>query len=445
MKISRHLGEAVRYKTVSYSDPSQFDYEIFADFHQFLSKTFPNVHKWLAKEVINGYSLLYTWEGSDPSLDPYLLMGHIDVVPVEPGTENSWTHPAFEGCIGDGYIWGRGTLDCKATVLGILEAVESLLEAGCQPRRTIYLAFGHDEEVSGLNGAKKIAEYLQGKGVKLAYVLDEGLAVVEGVVSIVSRPIAMIGVAEKGYLSIELIAEVAGGHSSMPGKKNAIGVLSSALQRLERHPMPAHLRKPAQDMFRYLAPETSGMLRTVLSNQGLSRPLLLKILSASAAMNASVRTTIVPTIFQSGVKDNILPSQAKAVVNARILPGDTIEDVVEHVKNVIRDPLIQVQPLEHFQGNPSPVSDCDSNSFKILADTVRSVFPNAAVAPSLVLGATDSRHYSPLTSNGYRFSPLVLKKEDLRRIHGTNERISVENYEQAVRFYVDLIIRSDRL
>ncbi|RPI77872.1 MAG: M20 family peptidase, partial [Chloroflexi bacterium] len=444
-KISQHLGEAVRYRTVSYSDPSQFDYEIFADYHQFLSRTYPNVHKQLAKEVINGYSLLYTWEGSDPSLDPYLLMGHIDVVPVEPGTESSWTYPPFEGCIEDGYIWGRGTLDCKATVLGILEAVESLLETGYKPRRTVYLAFGHDEEVSGLNGAKQIADYLQVKGVKLAYVLDEGLAVVEGVVSIVSRPIAMIGVAEKGYLSIELIAEVPGGHSSMPGKKNAIGVLSSALQRLERHPMPAHLRKPAQDMFRYLAPETSGLLRTILSNQGLFRPLLLKILSVSPAMNASVRTTIVPTIFHSGVKDNILPNQAKAVVNSRILPGDTIEDVVDHIKNVVSDPLVQVRLLEQFQANPSPVSDCDSHSFNILADTVRSVFPNAAVAPSLVVGATDSRHYVSLTSNGYRFSPLVLKKEDLSRIHGTNERISVENYEQAVKFYGDLILRSDTL
>jgi carboxypeptidase PM20D1 len=232
------LAQALRFATISHEDPAQVDRAPFRELHRFLEESFPQVHHSLKREVIEEYSLLYTWQGTDASLAPALFAGHIDVVPVESGTETEWQYPPFEGCVEEGYIWGRGALDDKVAVLGLLEAAEALLARGFQPHRTIYLAFGHDEEVGGTYGAKRIAALLQQRGVRLEFALDEGLAVTEGIIPKVSKPVAMVGIAEKGYLCLELSAESRGGHSSMPPSETAIGILSAAITRLERHPMP---------------------------------------------------------------------------------------------------------------------------------------------------------------------------------------------------------------
>lgn len=443
--LVQRLSQSVTFPTISPEDLKQFDPKPFAAFHQFLQKSYPKVHQHLKREVVNEYSVLYTWTGSDTKLTPYLLMGHLDVVPVAPGTEKDWKYPPFSGKIADGAIWGRGTLDDKCAVLGILEAVEYLLQKGYKPQRTVYLAFGHDEEISGKRGAQAIAALLKQRGTKLAYVLDEGMVITRGIVPGIKQPTALIGLAEKGYLTLQLAVKEVGGHSSMPPKQTAIGVLSSAIHRLEQHRLPARLQNPTTQMFTYLGPEMAFGMKMVFANLWFFRPLVARILAAKPSTNATIRTTTAVTLFQGGIKDNVLPIHAKATVNFRILPGDTIESVVAHVRQAIKDSRVHVSILHpEFSKNPSPVSPTHTDSFNTIQRTIREVFPGTIVAPNLVLGGTDSRHFSDLSQNVYRFLPLSLTSSDLDRIHGTNERITIENYTDIVRFFIRLIQNSNR-
>ncbi|RPI96521.1 MAG: M20/M25/M40 family metallo-hydrolase, partial [Spirochaetales bacterium] len=398
-------------------------------------------HKTLTREIISKYSLLYTWEGTDPNRKPILLLGHIDVVPVESGTEKDWTHPPFSGAIADGYVWGRGTLDIKLNVMGILEAVEHLLAAGFRPRQTIYLAFGHDEEVGGRNGAKKIAALLKEREVSPDYTLDEGGCVIEGAIAGLSAPAALIGIAEKGYLSLEFSVEGEGGHSSMPPRQTAAGILCAAIAKLEKNQFPTRIEGAALQMFRFLGPEMSFTNRLILGNMWLLGGVLKSQLLKSSTMAAAIRTTTAPTMLQGSVKENILPMMATAVVNYRILPGDTMESVIKRAEKIISDSRVKIHALEGGS-DPSPVSDTESASFSTLQKTIHQLFPGAIVSPYLVLGATDSRYYTGVSVNVYRFTPLSLKNEDLKRMHGTNERISVANYEQVVQFFIQLIKNS---
>jgi carboxypeptidase PM20D1 len=365
----------------------------------------------------------------------------MDVVPVEPGTEDDWSFPPFEGRIANGYVWGRGTLDDKVRVLGILEAVEILLSQQFRPRRTVYLAFGHDEEVGGLQGASKIASLLRSRGVQLEYVLDEGGVITHGIIPGVPKPVALVGIAEKGYLSVELTVEGQGGHSSMPPRHTPVGVLSTAIHNLERNQFPVELRGASRKLFDYLAPEMPFSRKLVFANLWLLEWLVKCQLSASPETNALIRTTIAATMFEGSSKENVLPPMARAVVNFRILPGDRIDTVIDHVRRSVNNPQVTIRPLA-FVSEPSRLSDTDSSIFRMLQQTIHEVFPEVVVAPSLVVGITDSRHYAELSTNIYRFSPIRMRKEDLSRIHGTNERIPVENYDQLIRFYVQLIHNS---
>ncbi|MBP7603645.1 MAG: M20 family peptidase [Spirochaetes bacterium] len=437
-RIADNLSRALRLKTISYQDPAQFDGKTFLAFHRLLETAFPRVHKTLSKETVNNYSLLYTWKGSDPKRAPILLLGHIDVVPVETGTEKDWTHPPFSGAIADGYIWGRGALDIKVNVMGTLEAVEYLLARGYTPPQTIYLAFGHDEEVSGRNGAMKMAALLKARGVSLDYVLDEGGCVIEGAVAGLSAPAALIGIAEKGYLSLEFSVESEGGHSSMPPKQTAAGILCAAIAKLEKNQFPTRLEGAALEMFKYLGPEMSFTNRLVLGNMWLLGGVLKSMLLKSSSMAASIRTTTAPTMLKGSEKENVLPQKATAVVNYRILPGESMETVMKRAEKVIGDSRVKIRALEGGS-DPSPISNTASTSFTVLQKTIHQIFPGAIVSPYLVLGATDSRYYTGVGANVYRFTPLSIKNEDLKRMHGTNERISVSNYEQAVKFFIQLI------
>ncbi len=371
-------------------------------------------------------------------------MGHMDVVPVEPGTEGQWTQPPFEGRNADGYVWGRGALDDKASVVGLLEAVEQLLREGYQPRRTIYLAFGHDEEQGGPAGAPAIAALLGTRHVELEYVLDEGGAITDGILRGMSRPVAVLGTAEKGFVSVELTVAGTGGHSSAPPPQTAIGILSAAVGRLEAQQMPAQLKGVTEQMFAYVGPEMNFLPRVLLANMWLTRPLVVRQLQAAPHTNALLRTTTAATIFEGGVKDNVLPSRARAVVNFRILPGDTVAGVLEHVRRTIADERVQVEVLKTTTvSEPSPVSGTDTPGYRVIERTIRELFPTVVVTPALVIGATDARHYTKLSPNVYRFLPAWLRPADLERIHGTNERISVENLAQFVKFYRQLIRNSD--
>jgi len=321
-----------------------------------------------------------------------------------------------------------------------LEAVETLLAQGYQPKRTIYLAFGQDEEIGGEEGAVKIAEVLKSRGVSLEFVLDEGGFVTVGTVPGVGRPVAIVGTSEKGYLSLELTVETEGGHSSMPPRETSIGILSRAVSEIEKHPQPAHLRGPDGEFLEFVSGGASQPMKIVFRNLWLFGPVLERVLQRSPTTNATLRTTTAPTILEAGTKDNVLASKAKAIVNFRILPGDTVAEVTERVRNTVNDARVKIQPLP---GEPpteaSTRSRTDSVNFATMQTTIAQVFPDAIVAPYVSVGATDARHYAGLTNDIYRFAPLLLKAEDIGRLHNRNERVSVENFVRSIDFYIQLM------
>ena len=437
--LAEHLAGALKFKTISFQDSTQFDAREFEGLQAYLRTTFPKLHVALKLTKVNGYGLLYEWTGSDPGLAPVVLLAHQDVVPVEPGTEARWNEPPFAGRIAGGYVWGRGALDDKGSLVGLLEAVEHLVAAGSKPRRTLYLAFGYDEEVGGRRGAARIAELLAARNVHPEFVLDEGGALATGLITGVAAPVALIGIAEKGYVTVELTAQAEGGHSSMPPPATAVGILAAGLTRLEARQMPRAIRGPTADMFDYLGPEMPFGPRLVMANRWLLGGILTARLGTTPQGNALLRTTTAPTVLQAGVKENVLPSTASALVNFRILPGDSTGGVVEHVRRAVDDPRIGVRALEATLSNPSPVTPVAAEPFQLLARTIRQVVPAAVVTPWLVVGATDSRHYGRLTSNVLRFVGATIGKDDLRRVHGTDERVGVQAFADAVRVYIQLL------
>ncbi len=442
VSAAARLAQALRFQTVSYQDTGQMKGEEFLALHKYLEQIFPKVHSTLTKELVGDYSLLYTWKGSDEKLKPILLMAHQDVVPAEPETLANWEQPPFEGRIADGYVWGRGAMDDKFALLSIMEAVELQLGQSFQPQRTIYLAFGHDEEVGGHSGAGKIAELLRQRNVDLQYVFDEGLSISEGILPDIRKPVALIGIADKGYLSLELSVEVESGHASMPPPQTAIGLLSTAISRLEERQMPTSIEGVPRQTLEYIGPEMPFGKRLVMANLWLFKPLVERKLSASPSTNAGIRTTTAATIIHGGVKENVLPSRARAVVNFRLLPGDSSERVVAHVVEVVNDARVKVNRFGASNSEPSAVSNIDAAGFQIIQRTLRQVFPDMVVAPALCVGGTDSEHYAKLTNNIYRFSPLRLRPEDMKRLHGINERTTVKDYAASVKFYYHLISKS---
>ena len=435
---AQRLSEAIRFQTISnFLNPEQ-DADALRGLSAHIAASFPAFHAAAKREVIGGHSVLYTWEGTDPKAQPIGLLAHQDVVPIAPGTEKDWQQKPFDGAVADGYIWGRGSWDDKGNLYSMLEAAEQMAKDGFRPKRTIYFGFGHDEEVSGTRGAKAIAAALAARGVKLDFVLDEGLLIAEGIMKGLDKPAALIGVAEKGYSTLVLTAHTAPGHSSMPPRETAIGMMSAALARLEDHRLPAHIRGAVAEMFDTLAPEMGGFNRVVLSNLWLFKPLLMREFEKSGPTEAMVRTTTALTIFNAGDKDNVLPGNAEATVNFRLLPGDTEASVTDHVRSTIANEKISIAT---FPGNtdPPPVTGTASPSYAALTRSIREVFPDVIVAPGLMIAATDSRHYAALTDNIFRFSPVRANSDDLKRFHGTNERLSIEGYADMIRFYRRLI------
>ncbi|MBV6494765.1 MAG: Succinyl-diaminopimelate desuccinylase [Turneriella sp.] len=442
--VAKHLREAVRLKTISSRDDASLNEDEFKALHTLLEKQFPLVHEKLKRERINGLSLLFTWAGKNPKAKPILLMAHQDVVPIAPGTEKEWKEPPFSGAIKDGAIWGRGSWDNKGNLLAQLEAVEALLKEGFEPPCTVYLAYGADEEVNGLRGAAAISKLLASRGVELAFVLDEGLLILDGVLAGLKKPAALIGIAEKGYISIKLTVNATPGHSSMPPKKgtSAIAMLSYALSQLEENQMPAKIRGVAKEMFDALTPEMSGFTRIALSNLWLFGSIVQSQLESKGSTNSTLRTTTALTIVNAGNKENVLPGRAEAVINFRILPGDTKEKVFEHVRSVVSRAIpegtfsLTILPGAVEVSNVAPIN---SLQYTALQRTVREVFPDAIVAPGLMVAATDSIHYQNISKFIYKFSPFRVQGGDLNLFHGTNERLKIKTYVDAIRFYERLL------
>src|SRR3989442_4784347 len=437
--LAQRLAGALRFKTISYQDSSQFDAREFDGFQRYLRTTFPKLHAALKLEKVNGYGLLYEWPGSDPSAPPIVLLAHQDVVPVEPGTETRWTEPPFEGRIAGGYVWGRGALDDKGSLVGLCEAVEHLLGAGAKPRRTVYLAFGYDEEVGGRRGAAHIAELLASRNVHPEFVLDEGGALTNGLIAGVSAPVAVVGIAEKGYVTVGLTAQAEGGHSSMPPDETAVGILAAAILRLQDEQVPPAHRGRTAPMFDYLGPEMSFGPRLVIANRWLLGGLLAQKFGATPQGNAMLRTTTAPTVLQAGGKKKGQPSAGGGLGNFFFPPGDGGEGPAGPVARAVHDSRISVEPLPGTMTNASGVTSVDAEPFQLLARTIRQVVPGAVVTPWLVVGGTDSRYYARLTPNVLRFVGSAIGKDDLRRGPGIDEPVGVQAYARAGRTYIQLL------
>ena len=439
-KYAERLGKALTFKTISYQETQKNDWNEYQNFIKYLESAFPEVHATLKRDIVNNYSLLYTWEGKKPSLSPALFIAHYDVVPVEQGTENDWKYPPFSGTIADEAIWGRGALDVKSGVIGLLESVNYWIQNGYQPERTLLFAFGHDEELGGRNGAKKIAELLKERGIKPEFSLDEGMAINEGIIPGIEGPVALIGIAEKGYLSLELSVTTKGGHSSTPPDKTSIGILSAAIQRIEQHRKPAKLAGPIRWTLEDLAPYMNFPMRAVCSNLWLFSGLLAKVLATVPSSNAALRTTFAPTLFHAGEKENVLPAKAWAVVNIRMLPDDSSEEVINYIRKTINDDRVEIKPYSPEKTDEaSPLSDRTSDSYKAIVETIQEVWGNIPVASSLTLGGTDSTNYVGVVKNLYRFQPLKFTMEEIELLHGTNERVRIDNYYKGIEFYIRLL------
>ncbi|MDB4907851.1 MAG: macromolecule metabolism [Gemmatimonadetes bacterium] len=430
------LAGAVRIPTVTTLD-QPVDVARFDELHAFLAQQFPRAHAAMTREILDTASLLFTWKGTDASLSPVVLMAHQDVVPVEAGTEAQWTHPPFSGDLAEGFVWGRGTLDDKGNVMAILEAAEALAKRGFAPRRTLMLSFGHDEERGG-SGALAVVAELERRGVHPSLVVDEGGVIADDLLPGMSGRRALVGITEKGYMSVRLTARAEGGHSSMPPQHTAVGILARALDRLENDPMPSRIDGGTRAMFEQLAPDVAFGRRMIFANLWLFDPLLRRILAGTPSSNAMIRTTTAPTMLEASPKDNVLAQQAKAVVNFRLLPGDSVATVMRHIAKAVNDPRVVAEPLEGLAREPAPVSPSDSPEFHTLTTAIGDVFGVSAV-PYLVVGGTDARAYSRIARNVYRFSPFAFGKSDLARLHGTNERVPAKDYLEAIRFYQHLI------
>jgi carboxypeptidase PM20D1 len=440
------LAVAVQARTVSgLLDPSGTA-AAFDALHAHLQARYPRVHATLQREVVGGHSLLYTWPGSDPAATAIVLMAHQDVAPVAPGTDGLWKQAPFSGAIDGGFVWGRGAWDDKGNLIAQLEAVERLLADGFKPRRTVLLVFGHDEEVGGLRGAKPIVELLKQRGTRIEWVIDEGLLIADGMLPGLLPPAALIGIAEKGFVSVQVSVQAIPGHSSMPppAGQQAIAVLGAALARVDAHPLQGGLDDGvARQMLDAVAPEMSGFNRVALSNMWLLGPVVESLFAKGQSTNALMRTTTALTIVSGGNKENVLPGRADATVNFRLLPGDTPQTVLAHLKQVIADERVELKLLPE-PALPSKVSAVDSAGYRLIERSVRELFPDVVVAPGLMLGGTDARHFDGVAEQVFRFSPVRAKPADLARFHGTDERISLDNLAELIRFYHRLVEQAAR-
>ena len=434
---AERLGMAVRFKTISYQDREQIDYAQFEAFRDYLETSFPRVFSTLEVETVGGYSLLLRWPGTDAALPPVLFTAHMDVVPVEPGTESDWQYPAFEGVVADGRIYGRGTLDDKVGLMGLLEATEQLLAAGFLPQRTLVFAFGHDEEISGRDGATGLAARMRELGLHFSWMVDEGGMLVSDNPLLENKTMALVNIAEKGYLTLILRANGEGGHSSNPPAVSTIGRLANALALIEANPFPPRLVVPVAAMLGGMAPHVGQPERFAFKNLWLNDGLVAGGMAGERSTMPFVRTTTALTMINAGIKENVVPQSAEALVNFRLLPGDTPEMVVDYVRKLIDDPLIEIS-YDTWDNIPA-IADHTGGGFAVIEAAILSVYPEAIVLPSLLTATTDTRHYVDLVDNQYRFHGVEMATSQLTSIHGTDEYVGIESYQKSIELARNMI------
>ncbi len=434
-RVVRALQALVRIPTVSYVDRSRIDGAAFDAMVAELARQFPLLHANLDLTRIGEHGLLFHWRGASDD-KPVVLMAHTDVVPVDP--DSPWQHDAFSGDIADGFLWGRGTLDDKGCVVGICEAVERLLEADLMPAQDVWLSFGADEEVMGSN-AETAVEVLRGRGVRPWLVVDEGGAVAAGAFPGVAAPLGVVGVTEKGTTAIELVAEGRGGHASMPTPNGPTYRLARAITRLEKAPFAASAPAPTLEMLRRIAPHLPAPLRPVVRGVSLNAAAVGRLLTlAGAEAGAMARTTVATTTLSGSPANNVIASTAKAGLNVRIMVGDTVAGVVDHIRRAIDDDTIAINVVD--AGEPSPISPM-GDAFALVESSIQAVFPDAVPTPYVLMGATDSRHFTRISDNVYRFAPFRMSKAQREAIHSFDERIGVDDLVDGAAWYQHLIER----
>ncbi len=439
-----HLSKAISIPTISYPDKENIDFTQFDAFHAFLEEAFPLIHKNLKKEVIQEASLIYHWKGTRDDLEPIALLAHQDVVPVSEGTEQDWTYAPFSGHNDGEFIWGRGALDMKNHLIGVMDAVETLLEEGFQPERDVYLLFGQDEEVvaSEDGGAKNIMRTLKERGVHLDSVLDEGGAIipvdVKGILN--NKELIGIGIAEKGYTDIEITVNAKGGHSSQPPVHSGLGELANVIRDLENHQFKAELMPFVKDLFSNIGRNCTYPARLLTCNLDYLNPILKFGMTKIPVAACLVRTTTAVTMAQGSPAANVLPQKASVIVNFRQMPGVTVDDVVKHIRKVCRNKDIEIKVLKAKEA--SKFSPTDSRAFRIIEELCMQENKNSIVAPYLVMGGTDACYYEPICENIYRYAPYKASVALLRCTHGTNERIPVDAVAPGVAFFKRYIRRA---
>ncbi len=433
------LGEAIQFPTVSVQPGEAWNAAPFSAQRAWLEGAYPAFHAVAGREIINNESMLFTWTGSEPALPPILILAHLDVVPVESWSKDDWTNGPFSGAVKDGYVWGRGSIDDKGSLIAVFEAANALAVSGFKPKRTILFAFGHDEEVSGVQGAQSIAKLLQERGVKAWFAIDEGQAIIAKH-PMTGGPVSLIGIAEKGYATLRITATARAGHSSAPDKDTAVTLVSEAILRVHRMPIEMRLEGgPAMGMIRALAPQLPVTLRAAAANEWLFSPLINQRMGADPLAASMLRTTVAPTMVEGGPKDNILPGRAVARINFRLHPRDTSASILARAQAAVKDiPGVTVE-WDQPPHEASPVSSSSSDSFALVAAMARAVAPDAPVAPSLVTAGTDSRYYSGVAQDVYRFAPALFTIDDIGGIHGKNERLSVDNLSRMIKGYAHLM------
>lgn len=435
-----HFSQAIQIKTISNRDETKTDFNEFIKFHEFLKSTYPHVHSEMIVEKISKASLLFTWKAKKQNEnEPFAIIGHMDVVPVEKETIEDWKYPPFSGHNDGTMIWGRGANDMKCHIIGLMEALEDLIISGFEPDRDIYICFGHNEEaqLSEGSGARAVAATLKSRGIKFDMLLDEGGAIIDKAPLGTKVPIAAIGLAEKGYANIEVIASAPGGHAAQPSKNTAINNLAKFITYAHDNPLPVNIIDTVSGTIKSLGNIVGGILGWVLKNIWFTKPILKNKLRANNMTGAMIYTTTVPTIINAGTAANVLPQKASVNYNCRMLPGENIQTILDHFKNIAEKlNLSDTLEFKVLVDSPSPMeTDINSPNHNLIKDVLADMDNTIKPIPYLVTGATDSREYVQVAKEIFRFYPFKLTLEELATMHSVNERISCDSFIFGIDFF----------
>ena len=459
----QHLAGGIRIPTVSNIIYEDTNFKPFDEFKIYLQKEYPLIYQTMDTLTINSHSLLYHWKGKNPNAKPILLLSHYDVVPVvgydvnnildtaivfRPNDKPSnlpdtlyskWDFPPFSGAVANGNIYGRGSLDMKGMLFSILEGANTLIEEGFQPEQDIWIAFGHDEEVSGRQGAVKIADYFKQQGLEFDAVYDEGgiIASPKSAIPSVNKPIALIGTGEKGFLTTQITVKGIGGHSSMPPLKSSLVYAAEIIEKLNNDQMPAEIIPPIQAFLDNIGGEMGFSSKLAIANQWILKSVLLKTLAKSPASNALIRTTTAISMAKGSDAPNVLSSQAEITVNFRLLPGNTVQQVIEHIDRICKGYDVEIKTISSREA--SSISPSNTRGFQVMQKLINQLYPDAIVTPYITIGGTDAYKYQIVSNHIYRLMPILLNTYEQRSMHNENEHISIANYGRMIWYFKQLM------